>query len=124
MPLTEMVVMVAMVSAFALAFVALLRLFATLSTHKTIRKAVEVNQGGTDVLLAMLAPKREESGDDRLAIVLIAVGIAMAGASIIIGDPGIVRFGIAAALFPLLVGAALWLRFCAVERARPRDTGE
>jgi membrane associated rhomboid family serine protease len=57
----------------------------------------------------------------RLAIILIAIGIAMAAAPIIaIDDRGIVRLAIAASLFPLLVGGALWLRFVAAQRAKRR----
>ena len=58
-------------------------------------------------------------------MVLIAIGVAMFAAPIIaIDDRGIVRLAIAASLFPLLVGATLWLRYRAAERAKLRDRGE
>lgn len=124
MPLTEMVVMVSIVAAIALGCIALFRLVATMITHRTIRKAVETNPKLAENLLQKLTAPRESSGDDRLAIILIAIGIAMAAAPVIaIDDRGIVRLAVAAALFPLLVGGALWLRFRA-ERAKRRDGGE
>ena len=125
MPWTEMIVTVAIVAALALGFIALLRLGATLVTHRTLRKAVESNPQLSDQLLAKLTARRESSGDDKLAIVLIAIGVAMAVAPMIaIDDRGIVRFAIAAALFPLLVGGALWLRNRAAQRAERRDSAE
>jgi peptidoglycan/LPS O-acetylase OafA/YrhL len=125
MPWTEMIVTVAIVAALALGFIALVRLGMTLITHRTLRKAVESNPELSDELLAKLTARRESSGDDRLAFVLIAIGIAMAVAPIIaIDDRGIVRFAIAAALFPLLVGGALWLRSRAAQRAGRRDDAE
>ena len=124
MPLTEMVVMIAVVAALALGFIALLRVITTTITHRTIRKAVETNPQMAEDLLQKLTARRESSGDDRLAIILIAIGIAMAAAPVIaIDDPGIVRVAVGASLFPLLVGGALWLRFRA-ERAKRRAGGD
>lgn len=126
MPWTEMVVTVAIAGAMVLGFIALLRFGSTLITHRTLRKAVEANPQLSDDLLRKLTARRESSGgDERLAIVLVAIGIAMAAAPIIaIDDPGMVRFAIASSLFPLLVGGALWLRSRAVERAKRRDRSE
>jgi membrane associated rhomboid family serine protease len=125
MPWTEAVVTITIVSALALLFIALFRLLSTLITHRTIRKAVETDSKLAEELLQKLTIKKERQGDDKLAMVLVAIGVAMAAAPIIaVDDPGIVRFAIAAALFPLLVGATLWLRSRAVERARRRDRAE
>jgi len=124
MPLTEMVAMIAVVAAMALAFIAFLRLIAITITHKTIRKTVESNPQLAEEALRKLMTRREGPADDRLAIVLIAIGLAMAaGPFIAIDDPGMVRLALAASLFPLLVGGALWLRFRA-ERAKKRDGGK
>lgn len=125
MPWTEAVVTITIVSALALLFIALFRLLSTLITHRTIRKAVETDPKLAEELLQKLTVKKERQGDDKLAMVLVAIGVAMAVAPIIaVDDRGIVRFAIAAALFPLLVGATLWLRSRAVERARRRDRAE
>jgi hypothetical protein len=121
MPTTEMVVMVAIISALALGFIAILRLFGTMVTHKTIRTAVEKDPAHADALLMQLTAPRQSTGDDRIAIILVAVGIAIAGAGTVIGDPGLMRLAIAAALFPLLVGGALWLRFRALQRGAQHE---
>lgn len=125
MPLTEMVVTIAMAAAIGLVLIALIRLAMMLVTHRTIRKAVETDPQLAEGLLQRLTARRESSGDDKLAIILVAIGVAMIAAPVIaVDDRGIVRFAIAAALFPLLVGGALWLRFRAVERAKQRDRAE
>jgi membrane associated rhomboid family serine protease len=126
MPLTEMVVTVSIVAGATLLILALIRLLSTTITHRTIRKAVEVNPDLANGLLERMSARRETSnGDERLAIILVAIGVAMAVAPIIaIDDQGIVRLAIAASLFPLLVGGALWLRFRAAQRAKRRAGGE
>ena len=122
MPTTEMVVMVAIISALVLGFIAILRLFGTMVAHKTIRSAVERDPKHADALLMQLTARRESTGDDRMAIILVAVGVAMAGAGVVMGDPGLMRLAIAAALFPLLVGGALWLRFRALQRGARHES--
>lgn len=125
MPATEMVVAVAMVGGIALLIIAVLRQLNMVLLHRTIRKAMETNPALASSLLEKLTARRERAGDDRLAIILVAIGLAMAAAPMIaIDDRGIVRAAIAAALFPLLVGGALWLRFRAVHRAKLRESGE
>ena len=122
---TAMVMSIALVAAVALVLIALFRLVSTLIAHRTMRKAVESNPELAPELLNKLTERRESPGDDRLAIILLAIGVAMAVAPVIaIDDRGILRFAIGAALFPLLVGGALWLRFRAAQRARPRDRAE
>jgi membrane associated rhomboid family serine protease len=116
---------IALVAAVALVLIALFRLVSTLIAHRTMRKAVESNPELAPELLNKLTERRESPGDDRLAIILLAIGVAMAVAPVIaIDDRGILRFAIGAALFPLLVGGALWLRFRAAQRARRRDRAE
>jgi hypothetical protein len=125
MPATEMIVMVAMFAALALSFVYVLRLINTAILHKTVRRAVDRDPASAEGLLNQLAQPRPTSGDDRLSVILVAVGIAIAAASIIaVDDPGVVRLGIAASLFPLIVGAALWLRLFFRARMGLRDGGQ
>ena len=47
----------------------------------------------------------------------------IAGAIVAVDDPGVVRFAIGAALFPLFLGIALWLRLFILARTR-RGTGQ
>jgi membrane associated rhomboid family serine protease len=125
MPWTEMILTTAIAAAIALVLIALVRLWGTMITHRTLRKAIETKPELTEGLIEKLTAKRERPGDDKLAIVLIAIGVAMALAAVIASDdPGDVRVACAAALFPLLVGGALWLRSRAAERAKRRDRAE
>lgn len=121
MPATEMVAMIAVVAALALGFVHLLRIMATAMKYKAMRNLVKADPATATTLLSQLNRTEEprDSNDERIAIILIAIGIAMvAGCLIAIDDRGMMRVGIAAALFPLLVGGALWLRAYLVERRR------
>jgi membrane associated rhomboid family serine protease len=120
-----MIATIAIAAGLVLAFIAVVRLFATIVTHRTLRKAIETQPELAEGLLQKLTARRESSGDDKLAIILVAIGVAMVAAPIIaIDDPGIVRFAIGAALFPLLVGGALWMRSRAAERAKRREPAE
>ena len=121
MPATEMIVSIAFVAAVAIGFVHLLRLIGTAITHRTVRRAIDRDPASAEALLNRLTTAEPTTGDDRLAVVLVALGLAMVGASLIAGDVGDwTRYGVGGALFPLLIGAALWLRHYATERARRR----
>jgi hypothetical protein len=122
MPATEMIVMVAAFSAMILAVIHVLRLIGTFIVHRTLRKAIEVDPGSAGPLLETLDTPREQKGDDRLSILLIAFGIAMVAASLVIGDPTWMHYGVAAALFPLIMGSALGLRVYILNRNRARGS--
>jgi membrane associated rhomboid family serine protease len=125
MPVTEMVVTISIVAGGTLLIIALIRLLSTTIQHRTIRQVVTANPQLAESLLDRLTKRRESNGDERLAIVLLAIGVAMAAAPLVaVDDPGIVRFALGAALFPLLVGGALWLRYRVSERAKRRAAGE
>jgi uncharacterized protein YneF (UPF0154 family) len=115
----------ALLAGIALAFIAMFRLIVTTITHKTIRKAIETNPQLAEQLLQKLTARRERQSDDWLGMVLVALAVAMVVAPLIAADdPGDVRVAAAAAVFPLLVGGALWLRSWTVERAQRRDRSE
>jgi hypothetical protein len=118
MPATEMIVMIAAFSAMILALIHVLRLVGTFIVHRTLRKAIEVDPASAGPLLETLESPREQRGDDRLSVLLIAFGIAMVAASLVVGDPTWMHYGVAAALFPLIVGSALALRFYIINRNR------
>lgn len=121
MPATEMIVMIALVSAIVLAFIHIVRLIGTVIVHQTIRRAVDKDPAAAEPLLAQLAtPAPDNAGDHRLSVLLIAFGIAMIAASVIIGDPAWVHYGAAGAVFPLIIGTALWLRLFFSGRAQRR----
>ena len=118
MPTTEMVVMIAVTAAMLLAFIHVLRLVATVLVHMTIRKAIDRDPERADEMIARLGDPSSGADDDRFSTILIAVGVAMIAASIVVGDPRWLHYGVAAALFPLLVGTALWLRLFIQRRAQ------
>ena len=124
MPTTEMIVMIAAFSALTLGFINILRLIGLAIMHRTIRKAADKDPSSVQPLLTALAAPREAQGDHRLSVILVAVGIAMVLASLMIGEPDIVHYGSAAAVFPLVIGTALWLRLYLLERAQRRGSGQ
>jgi len=124
MPTTEMIVMIAIVSALALSFINVLRLVGTAIMHRTVRRMVDRDPASAEGLLAQLGRPPERSGDDRLSTILIAFGIAMIAASVVINDASWMHYAIAGALFPLIIGTALWLRLFLLERARRRGAGQ
>ena len=125
MPFTEMVVMVAMFAALCLGAIHLLRLVATGILHRTVRKAIDKDAQAAEPLLARLSAAPEPSSDDdRTAILLVAFGIAMIAASLIINDPSWIDYGIAGAVFPLVIGTALWLRHYMINRSPRTERAE
>jgi hypothetical protein len=124
MPFSEMTVMIAVIAAVVLGFIHLLRLVGTLMLHRTLRKVVEKDPTHAEALLSRLAVPRPKDGDDRLATILISLGIAMIAASVVINDPQWIHYGVAAALFPLIIGTALWVRGFVLARTGRRAAGE
>ena len=121
MPATEMIVSVALVSAVAIAFIHVLRLIQTAMLHRTVRKVIESDPTGAEAILARLGEPAAPASDDRLAVILVAVGLAIIGASVIGDDTGTwANYGIGGGLFPLLIGAALLLRQSVIRRAAQR----
>src|SRR5215213_4125664 len=99
MPFTEMVVMIAMFAALCLGAIHLMRLVGTGILHRTVRKAIDKDAQAAEPLLARLSAAPEPTtDDDRTAILLIAFGVAMVAASLIIGDPSWMNYGIAGAI--------------------------
>jgi hypothetical protein len=123
MPATEMIIMIAIVAALALVTIQLFRLAATGIRHRTVRQVIDRDPSAAEAVMAELRMPETPRGDDRLGIILVAFGLAMIGASVFAGHRGNwADYGIAGALFPLIVGAALWLRHYAIERARRGET--
>jgi len=121
MPSTEMVAFVAVVAAVILGFISLIRLIGIWIVHRTIRNAVDKNPEAVESLLAQLVAPTGNDGDERLSVILVAVGIAMIVASVIVGADWM-HYSVAAACFPLIVGTALWLRLILTQRARRRGS--
>ena len=124
MPFTEMVVIVSLFAAVCLGAIHLMRLVSTGILHRTVRKAIDKDPQAAEPLLAQLSTPESGTDDDRTATLLIAFGIAMVAGSLIIGDPSWVHYGIAGAIFPLVIGTALWLRHYMINRSPRTDRAE
>jgi uncharacterized membrane protein len=105
-PGSEMVVLVAMFAAIALVLVHLFRLAQAAITHSTIRQLIDKDPARAEALIEQVTARRP-SGNDRTAVVLIAIGISMILASWIAGDAGWMRYGVAGGLFPMITGVSL-----------------
>lgn len=124
MPFTEMVVIVSLFAAVCLGAIHLMRLVSTGILHRTIRKAIDKDAQAAEPLLAQLSAPESGTDDNRTATLLIAFGVAMVAASLIVGDPNWVHYGIAGAIFPLVIGTALWLRHYMANRSLRTDRAE
>lgn len=110
------------------------RLLQAFLLHRSINKAIAAKSdlatglvdkvnAPMDITLPNLAKSggSEGVGDVRGALVLIAIGVAMAGFGLIQGGEETVRMACGAALFPLFVGIALLLRRRIVLRERAEE---
>src|SRR4051794_12592710 len=121
--LAQTVLLVAVFSAVILGFVNVLRLIGSAMLHRTLRRALDRDPSSAGPLIQQLAASGQGNSDDgRLSTILVAIGIALIAASVVIGDPSWMHYGVAAALFPLLVGTALWLRLYVQRRKGMRDS--
>jgi hypothetical protein len=111
---------ITMVALFVIGFFLLARLIHAWMLHKSIRRALEAK---SDAALPMIdklnkpyehlgiGPRQGDApGDDRNGLVLLAIGLAMAGFGLIQGQEQVIRIAAGAALFPAFVGIALLYR--------------
>ena len=130
MPVTEMIVGLSVGVFSLLGFIYLLRLIQAWLLHRTLRDAIKRDSAHGGMLVDRIGRGdltelgQDPGTDDRTGLVLLALGIAMAGFSLIVGDPQWLRYGLGAALFPSLVGAALLVRHHMLSRsAEPGSAG-
>lgn len=114
--LLENVTMVALV---VVGFFLLARLLHAWMLHRSIRRALEAKSDHLGAMIDKLNKPYEHlgprgtgdtPGDDRNGLVLLAIGLAMAGFGLIQGHEQIIRTSAGAALFPAFVGIALLVR--------------
>ena len=109
---------VTMVALFVVGFFLLARLLHAWMLHRSIRRALEAKSDAVGPLIDKLNKPYEHlsgqspdaPGDDRNALVLLAIGLAMAGFGLIQGNEQLIRISSGAALFPAFVGIALLVR--------------
>jgi uncharacterized membrane protein len=115
MPVTEMIVGMSAGLFFLLAFIFLVRMIQAWMLHRTLRDAISKDSAHAGPIVdkigrSELSVRIDGGTDDRTGLVLVALGLAMAGFSLIVGEAEWLRYGLGAALFPGLVGAALLIR--------------
>jgi hypothetical protein len=109
---------ITMVALFVVGFFLLARLLHAWMLHRSIRRALEAKSDAVSPLIDKLNKPYEHiggqspdaPGDDRNALVLLAIGLAMAGFGLIQGHEQLIRISAGAALFPAFVGIALLVR--------------
>ena len=111
---------ITMVALFVVGFFLLARLLHAWMLHRSIRRALEAKSDAVSPLIDKLNKPYEHlgwqgageasGGDDRNALVLLAIGLAMAGFGLIQGHEQLIRISAGAALFPAFVGIALLVR--------------
>lgn len=125
MPVTEMITMSAIGLFLLLGFIYFLRLIQAWLLHRSLREAIKRDSAHAERLVDRIGRgdlDRIEAGtDDRTGLVLVAIGIAIAGFTLLANQQDWLRLGLGAALFPTLVGAALLLRHYLVRRAAEPD---
>ena len=109
---------ITMVALFVVGFFLLARLLHAWMLHRSIRRALDAKSDAVSPLIDKLNKPYEHlggqspdtPGDDRNALVLLAIGLAMAGFGLIQGHEQLIRTSAGAALFPVFVGIALLVR--------------
>jgi ABC-type phosphate transport system permease subunit len=110
----DIVIAIAFATAAVLIVNQLGRVFRALMLHRTIRKGIEHNNALTPELFDKIEEQKGSGGgfgDDRIAVVLLAIGLATIGFGLIQGSAENIRNMSSIALFPLFVGAALFGRW-------------
>jgi uncharacterized membrane protein YqjE len=118
--LDVVLVAAAITTGAVLAVIQLARLWRTAMQQKTIREALSRDSAALPALLEGLETEQRKApagaNDDRTALVLIALGLATLLSGAIYASPDDFRAMASVAVFPILVGAALLLRYWLVRR--------
>lgn len=109
----DIAISIAIATAVVLIVNQLGRVLRAMMLHRTIRKGIEHNSNLTPELFAKIEEQKASSGigDDRIGVVLVALGLAIVGFGLIAGDMDDIHNTVGIALFPLFVGAALFGRW-------------
>lgn len=113
----DIIITIALTIGFVMVVGHLTRVVRTLMFQRTIREAIRVDSQATPALLDRIEERRPAAiGDDRVGLVLLALGLALFCYGLIQGDPDDVRNLAGIALFPVFVGAALLARLWYLKR--------
>ena len=111
-PASDVFITVALITGAVLVLVQLGRLLRARMLHKTIRDAISRDNAAVPELLAGIGEEQSPGGvnDDRTAMVLIALGLALLAFSALQGSADALRQIGGASVFPIFVGIALLIR--------------
>ena len=114
----DIIITIALATAVVLIFAQFGRVLRAMMMHRTVRDALTRESNLTPELLARIEEEKPAAGfgDDRIGLVLLAIGLAIVGFGLITGSPDDARNYIGIALFPLFVGAVLFGRFWVMRR--------
>lgn len=109
----DIVAFIAIAVAVMVGMVQLGRVLRTMMLHKTVREALTRDNALGPALLDKLDEPKSSAGfgDDRIGLVLLAIGFALVGFALIQGSQDTIKNMSGMALFPLFVGAVLLGRF-------------
>lgn len=121
-PASDVFITIALITGAVLILVQLGRLLRARMLHKTIRDAISRDNAAVPELLAGIGEGQSPAGlnDDRTALVLIALGLALLAFAALQGSEDALRQIGGASVFPIFVGIALLIR----QRLARRRGGE
>jgi hypothetical protein len=116
----DIVMTIAMATAVVLIISQFTRVMRAMMLHRTVREALTRESALTPELLEKIDEQKPAGGggDDRIGLVLLAIGLAILGYGVITGDAEDIRNLAGISLFPLFVGAALFGRQWLTRRSR------
>jgi hypothetical protein len=120
-----------LVALFVAGFFLLARVLHAWMLHRSIRRAIDAKSEHLGAMIDKLNKPYEHlggrsgdaPGDDRNGLVLLAIGLAMAGFGLLQGQEQVVRVAAGAALFPAFVGVALLVRRRFARAANAEERG-
>ena len=117
----DIIMSIAAATAIVLIVNQLGRVLRAMMLHRTIRKGMIHGSNLTPELLDKIEEQKPASGggDDRIGLVLMAIGVAILGFALLAASPGDLRDFAGISLFPLLVGAVLFGRHWFNRRHQP-----
>jgi len=121
--MVDAVIFAVLTTGAVLIAIQLARLLRAAMQHRTIREAISRDSQSVAELAAAIDREQLQpagGNDDRTAFVLIALGIALLLFGVIQGETENLRLMGGAAMFPILVGAALLLRLHLARRRERR----
>jgi hypothetical protein len=116
----DIVMAIALATAVVLIVNQVGRVLRAMMMHRTVREAMTRENALAPQLLDRIDEEKSAGrfGDDRIGVVLIALGLAVIGFGLLAADADDMRNAAGVALFPLLVGAALLGRHLVIRRSR------